>query len=554
MGAVTFSLDPELLAVLLSRVNFSTFVETGTFRGDSVAVVQGRVAVSISIETDALLAAEASARFATDPSVRIVHDSGAKALSELSQSLEDQDVLYWLDAHWCAVSEGDAPADSQCDLLAEIASISSLSTGSVVLIDDARFFLCAPPSPHDSTQWPTFQEVITALADLSSTHEVAVVNDVIAFYPTILAGTIREFAARHGVDWLAISEKARYYEAVLADNVAKERVIQELSRSLSSAATSTLRSELTALSVPRVLKPRVWGGARSLLTRPFALTQHEPKPPGLSTLGNSVLAAQNADLPSIGIAMPSLNQARFIETSIRSVLSQNYSNLQFVIQDGGSVDETVSVINRYARHFHGVASEPDDGQADAINRAFAHTDAEIMGWLNSDDLLMPGALTAVGAFFAKHPDIDVIYGSRLVIDESDLEVGRWVVPPNTHEFLDWADYIPQETLYWRRALWERVGGHLDTSLAFAMDWDLLLRFTDAGATFACLPQTIGAFRVHGLSKTVGSIETVGATEMSKIRLNRHGRHVTTREINAALMPLYAKAWQSRLSLGRSRAI
>jgi hypothetical protein len=552
MGAVTFSLDPELLTVFASRVTFSTFVETGTFRGDSVAVVQGRVARIISIESDALLATEAMARFSSDPSVHIVHDSGAAAIRALSQSLADQDVLYWLDAHWCAMTEGPEPADSQCNLLDEIAAIGKISHRSVVLIDDARYLLSPPPSPHDPAQWPNLQAVLHALNLLSSTHEVAVVNDVIVYFPTSLAGLIREFATQHGVDWLAVAEKARDYDAALRDNVAKERVIQDLSRSLSSAAIPTFRSELSALSASRVLRPRAWGGAHALLSRPFALTQHEPKPPGLNALGNPLVLQQNADLPSIGIAMPSLNQARFIETSIRSVLSQKYPNLQFVIQDGGSVDDTMSVIDTFARHLHGVASEPDSGQADAINRAFARTNAEIMGWLNSDDVLMPGALTAIGAFFAKHPNVDVVYASRVVIDDSDLEVGRWVVPPNTHEFLDWADYIPQETLYWRRSLWERIGGQLDTSLAFAMDWDLLLRFADAGATFACLPQTIGAFRIHRQSKTVGSIESVGNAEMSEIRLKRHGRHVTTREINAALMPLYARAWQSRLSLGRSR--
>ena len=581
MGAVTFSLDPRLLTVLVDRVPFSTFVETGTFRGDSVAVAQGSVPTLISVESDASLAAAAMERFADDPDVRILNASGAESLLELAPTLAGQDVLYWLDAHWCATPEDPNPFGSQCELIDEIDAIGRLSAGSVVLIDDARLFLTSPPAPHDPAEWPSFHEVIDALTKSSPTHEVAVVNDVIAFVPPDVAPVLRTFAAQCGVDWLTMAEKARGYDILLADNIAKERVIAELAASALAgppAPESVVEPELVLEPEPepepepvpavvalswrlarlRMVRPsdvatirsasghRARHTAHRVLTRPFALAQYEPRPPGLRLgLEQAPPAPRPASLPGIALAMPSFNQARYLESSMRSVLLQRYPGLQFVVQDGGSSDGSVSVIERYHDRLRAAASEPDHGQADAINRAFARTDAEIMGWLNSDDLLMPGALQEIGSFFARRPDVDVVYASRLVIDHADLEIGRWIVPPTTHEFLDWADYIPQETLYWRRSLWERVGGQLDASRRFALDWDLLLRFVDAGATFARIPRVLGAFRVHEQSKTVGAIEDVGAAEMGDIRRMRHGRDVSHHEISSALRPLYVQAWRER---------
>lgn len=484
--------------------------------------------------------------------------TGADAISELRSLLAGENVIYWLDAHWCATPDGEATEGIQCELLEEIAGIGQLSASSVVLIDDARLFLSPPPPPHDSQQWPTFQQVLNALTKASSTHEVAVINDVIAFYPPSLARALNDYAAMHGVDWLTVTEKSRQYDSVLADNVAKERVIQELSTRQPSAESSPLWAEMRSVSRPAVdsaLRIRQRSGLRgdlslrSLRVRPFKLVQHAPRPPRVSFFGNWATEMPRSILPSIAVAMPSFNQDRYIGASIRSVISQHYPRLQFVVQDGASQDESVHVIENFRNNLLAATSEPDEGQADAINRAFAKTDAEIMGWLNSDDILLPGALHVIGNYFASHPDVDVVYASRLVIDEADLEVGRWIVPPNTHDYLDWADYIPQETLYWRRSLWERAGGGLDASMSFAMDWELLLRFKDAGANFACIPQTLGAFRVHALSKTIGAIDQAGESDMRMIRSRRHGRHVTHREISSALTPLYARAWQTRLLRG-----
>jgi hypothetical protein len=147
-------------------------------------------------------------------------------------------------------------------------------------------------------------------------------------------------------------------------------------------------------------------------------------------------------------------------------------------------------------------------------------------------LLLPGALAYVANYFAHHPDVDVIYSHRLIIDEQDREIGRWVLPPHDNEVLSWCDYIPQETLFWRRRVWERIGGRLDASFQFALDWDLILRLSDAGAHFARVPRFLAAFRVHPTQKTTMEIHSRGAAEMRRLRIRSLGRDVTDAEIHA----------------------
>lgn len=207
------------------------------------------------------------------------------------------------------------------------------------------------------------------------------------------------------------------------------------------------------------------------------------------------------DGPTISIVTPSYQQGHFIERTIFSVTSQRYPRLEYVVQDGGSSDETTAVLERFEEMLSSWKSEPDAGQADAINRGFEQTSGEIMAYLNSDDLLLPGSLGYVAGYFAAHPEVDVLYGHRVMIDEHDREIGRWVLPPHDGSLLAVIDYIPQETLFWRRELWERAGGRIDTQLNFAIDWDLLLRFREAGANMVRLPRYLGAFRIHDEQKT-----------------------------------------------------
>jgi hypothetical protein len=128
----------------------------------------------------------------------------------------------------------------------------------------------------------------------------------------------------------------------------------------------------------------------------------------------------------------------------------------------------------------------------------------------------------------------------VLIDEFDQEIGRWVLPPHDNEVLSWADYVPQETLFWRRRIWDKVGGNIDESFQFAMDWDLLLRFRDAGAKFARLPRFLGAFRVHQLQKTSAHISEIGELEMNRLRQRCQGRLVSQQEVDSKVRSYIGK--------------
>jgi GT2 family glycosyltransferase len=239
--------------------------------------------------------------------------------------------------------------------------------------------------------------------------------------------------------------------------------------------------------------------------------------------------------PTISIVTPSYEQGRFLERTIHSVLSQGYPCIEYVVQDGGSSDETRAVLQRFEESLSHWACEPDEGQADAINRGFAHTDGEIMAYLNSDDLLLPGALAYVARYFADHPRVDVVYGHRILIDEHDRQIGRWVLPRHDDETLTLKDYVPQETLFWRRQAWERAGAKIDTSFSFAIDWDLLLRLRESGARMVRLPRYLGAFRVHGAQKTAREMSACLA-ESDLLRRRVLGRAMSEDEAFARTRP------------------
>lgn len=267
------------------------------------------------------------------------------------------------------------------------------------------------------------------------------------------------------------------------------------------------------------------------------LRHHPPRPLNMSA--PYVREALPASAPRISVVTPSFNQAAFIRDTIAGVLDQNYPDLEYIVQDGGSTDGTVEILKSYGDRLTHWESNGDTGQANAVNKGFRATSGEIMAYLNSDDLLTPGALNYVGNFFNRRPDVDVIYGHRILIDESGLEIGRWVLPPHQGGVLRWADFVPQETLFWRRSIWEKIGGGLDESFQFAADWDLMLRFMEAGAKFVRVPRFLGAFRVHADQKTTARINGVGAREMAQLRERCHGRPVPVGEAGIRILPYMA---------------
>ena len=211
-----------------------------------------------------------------------------------------------------------------------------------------------------------------------------------------------------------------------------------------------------------------------------------------------------SELPKIFGVTPTYQQGDYLEAALSSVLDQAYHNLDYVVIDGGSTDGTSEILAKYSHRLFHFTSEPDAGQGDAIQKGFRllledRSDA-LMFWLNSDDMLLPESLFFMAEYFQNNPSVDVAYGHRIVIDEAGREIGRWVLPRHHRKVLQWVDYIPQETLFWRRKAWESVGG-VDPALKFALDWDLLLRFQEEGLEIRRVPYFLGCFRYHRGQKT-----------------------------------------------------
>ena len=216
----------------------------------------------------------------------------------------------------------------------------------------------------------------------------------------------------------------------------------------------------------------------------------------------------NTASPTISIVTPSYNQAQFLEDTIQSVLGQGYRNLEYVVIDGGSTDGSVDIIRRYAARLKYWTSEPDGGQYNAINKGFVHTTGEIMAWLNSDDKYTPLTFSLVADIFTSFPQIEWltsvhpvtwnVHGQAVKIDftggfsRQSFEKGGNFPGKGSHG----RRWVQQESTFWRRSLWERAGGRLDTSLQLAADFELWARFFQHADLYGVIAQ-LGGFRDHG---------------------------------------------------------
>lgn len=184
----------------------------------------------------------------------------------------------------------------------------------------------------------------------------------------------------------------------------------------------------------------------------------------------------SSSLPSLSLVTCSFQQGPFIGSTLKSVLDQQYPGLEYVVVDGGSTDGSVATIESHASKLAYWVSEPDRGQTDALAKGFARSTGEIMGWLCSDDLLLPDALHAVGRWFAENPQADWVYGDAIWISRAGEPIRtKREMGWNRHVFLFDHNYLAQPSVFWRRRLYDAAGG-LDRSFNLAMDSDLWLRF------------------------------------------------------------------------------
>jgi glycosyltransferase involved in cell wall biosynthesis len=199
--------------------------------------------------------------------------------------------------------------------------------------------------------------------------------------------------------------------------------------------------------------------------------------------------------------MPTLNQAKYIEQAIQSILSQGYENLEYLVFDGGSTDGTVEIIRRYEDRLQWW-SEKDRGQADAINKGLRRATGEIVGYLNSDDTLEPGSLNKVANYFMENPEIDLVYGEGYLMNEDGS--GKHRFPATEAQFDLWRlihvwDFILQQSTFWRRRLHDRIG-YFNASLHFGLDWDYWIRAGKTGKV-GYIPEYLGCLREYDSAKS-----------------------------------------------------
>jgi glycosyltransferase involved in cell wall biosynthesis len=230
----------------------------------------------------------------------------------------------------------------------------------------------------------------------------------------------------------------------------------------------------------------------------------------------------DAELPLVSVVTPSYNQGRFIAATIESVLSQDYSNIEYIVVDGASNDDTAEVVARYGDRLRFV-SEPDRGQSDAINKGFRMARGEIVAWLNSDDVFLPGAVSAAVAALTDRPDAGAVYGEGYQMDEAGNITSRFAVTQefNLWRLLNLSDYILQQSVFFRRRVFDEIG-FLDESLHYGMDWEILMRI-GLHYPIQYIPHEMGAIREYPSAKSFSG-GSARARELAAIMRRHTGKH------------------------------
>ena len=244
--------------------------------------------------------------------------------------------------------------------------------------------------------------------------------------------------------------------------------------------------------------------------------------------------------PLITIVTPSYNHEQFIEATIQSVLTQDYSPIEYIIMDGGSTDGTLDILRKYEDRLTWY-SEPDKGQGDAINKGFRHATGEIWGWLNSDDLLMPGALKTVSQFFQNHLDAYFVYGDAeaITLDGKPAGMRTHIRPTDFDKLLNIGDFIVQPAAFWRAELWRTVG-ELDLQWQYVLDYEYWIR---AARRYQLhyIPQPLAQERIYAAAKTFrGGIERAAELDQMPRRFGGDGIPQGFRSEAAAMY--LARAW------------
>ena len=206
------------------------------------------------------------------------------------------------------------------------------------------------------------------------------------------------------------------------------------------------------------------------------------------------------NFPEISIVTPSLNQSFFLEETIKSVISQNYPNLEYVVIDGGSTDGSVDIIKQYEKHLAYWVSEKDRGHAHALNKGFSETSGGIMAWINSDDKYTPWALETVSKIFEQFPHVMWLVGFNAWWNVDGAMTHAKRINKNIYDYLIGNHlWIQQESVFWRRSLWEMAGGHIEENYEFMVDGELWSRFF-LHAELYTVDCILGGYRFHNTNR------------------------------------------------------
>lgn len=250
------------------------------------------------------------------------------------------------------------------------------------------------------------------------------------------------------------------------------------------------------------------------------------------------------DRPLVTVVTPSYNQGEFIRATIESVLGQDYANVEYIIMDGGSTDQTAAVVRDYSSRLTFV-SEKDRGQSHAINKGFQIARGSILSWLNSDDVYLPGAIAGAVAAFERQPLTGAVYGEGYLLDRQGNVTSRFpcTEPPNLWKLVHLSDYILQQTVFFRKDVLDEVG-YLDETLHYTMDWDILIRI---GKRYPLeyITDYLGCLREYPEAKSFSG----GATRIRELHalLRRHtGRWMPPGSVVYGL-DTYHRIWCSQVA-------
>lgn len=253
-------------------------------------------------------------------------------------------------------------------------------------------------------------------------------------------------------------------------------------------------------------------------------------------------------LPKITVVTPSFNQGEYLEQTILSVIGQGYPNLEYIIIDGGSTDNSLDIIHKYEGHFAYWDSKPDKGQADAINRGFTNSTGEILAWLNSDDMYVPGTLNYISKCFGNTLGHKIVFGNCLRFNQgTKFAFGSNV--EESHQKLDISlcDYIIQPSCFWTKTVWEKIGS-LNIDLVYTLDWDWFIRAKQAGVEFDAVGEFLSLYRLHAKHKSaIGGNARIN--EIARIYQAYHSRKIAQSYLAFSQNPKVRFIWKLMLKVG-----